>query len=113
MGRWRGSRDLGRSGVGSRIVLLGRGGVGGTAGGTWTLSTRRSSRLWRLTITWIVLVNMVDFIKQVAKRTVYRGGARLIATKVLWGARRAWRALGTPQLWWHAMTLGRLLWRRG
>ena len=56
---------------------------------------------------------MADSTKQVAKRTVHRGGTRLVATKVLWGTRGTWRALGSSQLWWHAMALGRLLWRRG
>lgn len=39
----------------------------------------------------------------------------LVATKVLWRTRsrvQSWGALGSSQLWRHAMALGRLLWRR-
>jgi hypothetical protein len=94
------SRDLRRSGIRSRVVLLRSCGVGRTVGRTasrtWTLSTRGGSGLWRLTI------------------TIYRW-TLLVAAKVLWWARsrvESGRALGTSQLRRHAMALGRLLWGR-
>lgn len=51
---------------------------------------------------------------QSLRLTVYRW-ARLVASKVLWragGRVQSRRSLGTSELWWHAMTLRRFLWRR-